>query len=136
MGNAGSGVKNKDVFFTAEDINNNLIKNVNRDIILINTLPIGEQNCLIPNTISCDEETKIINAMLNENNMSSKKIVVYGRNWSDPTVRTKHKQLTSLGFKIVVYVGGIFEWVCLQEIFGDDVYPTTSTDVDPIRYMP
>ena len=40
-----------------------------------------------------------------------------------------------LGFKnIYVYIGGIFEWLLLQDIYGDEQFPTTIKIIDILKY--
>ena len=81
--------------------------------ILINTLPSSEQQCLIRGTISCSDEENIINSHLNKN----LGIVIYGKNSNENKVYEKYGQLIDLGFtKIYIYVGGLFEWLLLQDI--------------------
>ena len=69
--------------------------------------------------MSIEEEVTILN-----NNISKNKelpIIVYGENACDDTVDKKCQQLLGLGFKnIYVYPGGLFEWLILQDIYGDD----------------
>jgi len=43
--------------------------------------------------------------------------------------------LLKLGFNSVfVYTGGIFEWLLLQDIYGKDEFPTTSEELDILKY--
>ena len=87
--------------------------------ILINTLPSSEQQCLIRGTISCSDEENIINSHLNKN----LGIVIYGKNSNENKVYEKYGQLIDLGFtKIYIYVGGLFEWLLLQDIYGEDEF--------------
>lgn len=110
-----------------------VIKNKNK-YLLINTLISNEQNCLIKNTVSCHDEVSIINQHLNNKQIY---IIIYGRNSCDDSVRKKYVQLMELGFhNIFIYPGGIFEWLMLQDIYGDedDAFPTTVKDMDILRY--
>ncbi len=92
---------------------------------LINTLPIDKQDCLIPNTIPVSQEESIINAFLKNGNTDIR-LIVYGTNCNDDTMFIKYNQLVSLGFKnISVYVGGLFEWLLLQDVVGCADFPTT-----------
>jgi len=103
--------------------------------ILINTLPISEQTCLIKNTISCDSEEKIINSLLDNYGYKDKTFIIYGKNCSDETVEKKHRQLVGLGItNVFTYYGGLFEWVLLQDIYGACEFPTTSKILDILRY--
>ena len=48
-------------------------------------------------------------------------IVLYGMNCLDKTVIKKAEQLIDLGFSnIYIYMGGLFEWLLLQEIYGEE----------------
>ncbi len=101
--------------------------------LIINTLPLNEQTCLIINTISPNEEETIINKLLKENTRI--RIIIYGKNCNDDTVNKKYKQLYSLGFyNIFIYLGGMFEWLLLQDIYGKDLFPTTSKELDLLKY--
>ena len=42
-----------------------------------------------------------------------------------------------LGFhNVFIYPGGIFEWLLLQDVYGDedDAFPTTVKELDILRY--
>lgn len=105
----------------------------NNDFILINTLPINNQNCLIKGTINHNNEEKYINELLNSN--INKNIIIYGKNCSDITSLSKFKQLKNLGFKNVkIYNGGLFEWLLLQDIYSDENFQTTSKELDILKY--
>ena len=124
---------NKKVTF--EDIQY-AIKNKER-YILINTLPIDDQGCLITNTIAYSMEESIINEFLNQYALRDKIIIVYGKHTNDDTVEKKYKQLVSLGFvEVFMYLGGMFEWMLLQDIYGRDEFPTTNKVLDILKYKP
>ncbi len=110
------------------------IKNKNKYII-INTLPSSEQDCLIPNTIDIKNEESIINNLISKNiNIN---IIIYGTNSNDITIYDKHEQLNKLGFiHIYLYPGGIFEWLCLQDIYSNEFFPTTKKELDILKYKP
>jgi hypothetical protein len=106
------------------------------EFIIINTLPVTEQSCLIENTISHVEEERILNNLLT-NYGFNQKIIIYGRNNSDNTINTKYDQLMNLGFQTAyLYVGGMFEWLCLQDIYGKEEFPTTTRELDILKYKP
>jgi hypothetical protein len=112
-----------------------IIKN-RTTFLIINTLPLTEQGCLIKNTISYQMEERIINGLM-ENLEFKRKIVVYGRNSCDETAEAKCKQLGGLGFiDVHLYVGGMFEWMLLQDVYGMDEFPTTSKVLDLLKYRP
>ena len=55
----------------------------------------------------------------------------------DASTTKKYEQLISLGLKnVYVYGGGLFEWLLLQDIYGDESFPTTSKDLDILKYRP
>ena len=109
------------------------IINANDTILLINTLDYDKQECLIKNTINASNEEELINKYLKRN--KSIKILIYGENCSDNKVISKYNQLYKLGFvNLYVYLGGIFEWLLLQDIYGDDEFPTTSKIIDLLKY--
>jgi hypothetical protein len=37
---------------------------------------------------------------------------------------------------IYLYVGGLFEWMLLQDIYGKEEFPTTTKVLDILRYKP
>jgi len=118
---------------TFEDMQT-IIKNKEKYIV-INTLPLNEQNCLIWNTINYDMEEKIINDLLNQYNFKEKGIIVYGKNANDDTAEKKYKQLITIGFvDVYIYMGGMFEWMLLQDIYGSDEFPTTTKVLDILKY--
>jgi hypothetical protein len=101
--------------------------------LIINTLNHNEQQCLIINTISVNDEEILINKFIKEN--KSIRIIIYGKNCNDESIDKKYQQLYSLGFyNILVYLGGMFEWLMLQDIYGKDLFPTTKKEVDLLKY--
>jgi rhodanese-related sulfurtransferase len=114
-----------------EDLQNSI--NHNNEVILINTLKSINQSCLIYNTIQIDSEEDIINNLLKKN--KNKKIIIYGKNYNDITVYKKYNQLKQLGFtNIYVYPGGIFEWLCLQDIFGTELFKTKGQELNILKF--
>jgi len=110
------------------------IKNINQYII-INTLPNNEQDCLIKHTLSYEQEESTINELLGNYDFNNKKIIVYGKNSSDETAEKKYSQLRTLGFsEIYLYTGGLFEWMLLQDIYGNTEFPTTKKVLDLLKY--
>jgi hypothetical protein len=103
--------------------------------LLINTLTNDLQDCLIPNTINISEEENIINNLINTNKHIN--IVVYGKNTNDMTIYDKYHQLIKLGFSnIYLYPGGMFEWLCLQDIYTEELFPTNKKQLDILKYKP
>jgi len=104
--------------------------------ILINTLPSNEQECLLPNTIDITKEENLINNYI-QHGRKDVKIVIYGKNSNDESVYNKQRQLQTLGFyNLYIYTGGLFEWLMLQDIFGEDEFPTTKKEMDILKYKP
>jgi len=103
------------------------------NIIIINTLPEQMQHCLIKNTINASNEADVLNKLIAHN--LGRRIILYGMNATDDKLSVKYNQLSSLGFSNVhVYIGGIFEWVLLQDIYGDDLFPTTKKEQDLLKF--
>ena len=101
--------------------------------IMINTLSLTEQSILICRTIAANEEETILNQLLDTYQTSSVKIVIYGRNSADTSVFVKHNQIRKLGFtNVYIYMGGLFEWLLLQDIYGKDAFPTTAAKCSDI----
>lgn len=103
--------------------------------LLINTLPLSEQDCLIPGTLDATQEETIVNEMITRVDVPDKIIIIYGRNTNDPSTERKYKQLLALGIvDIVIYSGGLFEWLLLQDIYGEKEFPTTRKIRDILKY--
>jgi hypothetical protein len=101
--------------------------------LIINTLPPSEQQCLIVNTTLASDEELIMNKFMKEN--KSIRIIIYGKNCNDESINKKYQQLYSLGFyNLFVYLGGMFEWLMLQDIYGKDLFPTTKKELDLLKY--
>ena len=105
--------------------------------VIINTIASELQTCLIKTTLSVDSETDIINKLVENYQYNSITIIIYGINSADETMDKKYKQLVDLGFsKVFIYTGGIFEWLLLQDVYGQDNFPTTSNTLDILKYKP
>jgi hypothetical protein len=125
MGNSSSSPIKKANF---EDISD-----MNKSHILISTLPEHEQCILISHTIQAEHETRIVEEAIKER----KSIIVYGKNSNDESIYKKCEQIASLGHtNVFVYPGGLFEWLLLQDIFGEDAFPTTKKTDDLLSYKP
>jgi hypothetical protein len=130
MGNSQSSIQK----ISFEDIQY-VIKN-NENHLLINTLNETDQMCLIKNTISVQQEVEIINRLIQSSNQQIK-IIIYGANCNDEKIYTRYNQLNTLGFyNVFIYVGGLFEWLLLQDIYGTQEFPTTSKTNDILKYKP
>jgi hypothetical protein len=109
---------------------------IKNNYLIINSLPVNEQDVLISNTIHASKEEELMNALI-KSSLKDKNIVVYGKNANDDKVLIKYQQLISLGFiNIYIYCGGLFEWVLLQDIYGEEEFPTTKKELDIIKYKP
>jgi hypothetical protein len=103
--------------------------------LLINTLNEDEQHCLIKNTVSIHQEESLINKYLQLGR--NIRIIIYGKNSNDEKIYKKYQQLLSLGFcNVFIYMGGLFEWLLLQDIYGADEFPTTIKQLDVLKYKP
>lgn len=109
----------------------NFIKDENN--VIINTLDASNQECLINNTVKASQEISLINQLLKSD--LDRKIVIYGMNACDDSLVNKYNQLAKLGFSnTYIYVGGLFEWLLLQDIYGFDLFPTTKKELDLLKY--
>lgn len=107
------------------------------EYILINTLSSLEQDCLILGTLNIHNEENIINEIITRIDIPDKRIIIYGKNASDYSPENKYKQLQKLGIpEIAIYPGGIFEWLLLQDIYGNKAFPTTKKMMDILKYKP
>ena len=108
----------------------------NTKCLFINTLNIMDQKCLIQGSINASQEEDIVNSFL-QNRQTNIGIIVYGQNANDMSAYTKHQQLMKMGFsRCYLYPGGIFEWLLLQDIYGDETFPTTCKELDILKYKP
>lgn len=104
--------------------------------IIINTLPMTHQQCLIKNTVAATIEESIINEAWDAGNTNIN-IIIYGAHSDDHHVYKKYKQLQEKGFtNVAIYVGGLFEWLLLQSAYGADEFPTTSEVLNILDYAP
>lgn len=129
MGNTNS-INRVNFEFVKNNINNN-------EYTIINTLKNDEQDILIKNTISTNDEEREINYFLKNN--KNKKILIYGINSCDERLVYKYNQLSKLGFiNIYIYIGGLFEWLLLAEIYGYDEFEIINTNnykiIDILKY--
>jgi len=116
-----------------EKTQNIINQNYNINYIIINTLNHNNQNCLIKNTIHAEKEESTINYYLKNNKNIN--ILIYGENCCDQKLIDKFNQLKQLGFtNIYIYIGGLFEWLLLQDIYGEDEFPTTEKCLDILKY--
>ena len=58
-------------------------------------------------------------------------------NYLDKSIVKKTEQLVDLGFtNIFIYVGGLFEWLLLQDIYGKDNFPTIGDELELLKFKP
>ena len=106
----------------------------NENSIIINTMEQHNQDCLIEGTISIKNEENILNNLISKGNVEEK-IVIYGENSCDNKLIKKYNQLIKLGFiNVYIYTGGLFEWLLLQDIYGNDYFKTTTVENDFLKY--
>jgi hypothetical protein len=106
--------------------------------LIINTLSFDKQQCLIQSTVKAADETDVINKLVGSsysNPLKYIKVIVYGINSTDTSAFIKQAQLISFGFEeTYVYSGGMFEWLLLQDIYGDALFSTTSSELDILAF--
>jgi len=130
MGNTQSSIRKVNF----EDIKYSISNSSN--YILINTLPSNQQSCLILNTLNINDEVNYIENLIN-NRQIDKFIIIYGLNSNDDSVIKKCHQLLGLRFiNVYIYSGGLFEWLLLQDIYGDDEFPTNDKELDILKFKP
>lgn len=104
--------------------------------ILIHTMRLPYSHCCIATTLSPESEETYVNHMLNSS-LFTTPIFIYGLNCNDTSVINKAEQLKELGFtKVTIYLGGMFEWLMLQDIYGKEHFPTTCREPDLLKYKP
>ena len=104
-----------------------------QNYLLINTLDMNEQHCLISKTVAVSNEENLINQYLNKK--INVNIIVYDKNANAPNLMKKYEQLISLGFvNIYIYPGGLFELLLLQDIYGTEDFPTTTVERDHLKF--
>lgn len=109
---------------------------IENNIIIISVIKTQDEKCLIKNTVISYNEENIINDLFSKKNLSTM-IVIYGYNSNDNNIIKKYKQLLQLGFNnIYLYIGGLFEWLLLQDIYGSDSFPTTLKELNHLKYKP
>jgi hypothetical protein len=112
----------------------NKIDNKKGEFILLNTLPIQEQNYLIKGTINAVMENDFVNSLVKKDR--NKEIIIYGRDHHDMKVIEKYNKLKKIGFtNIYIYFGGLFEWSLLQEIYGTSNFQTDGNVNDPLALI-
>tara|TARA_Y100000748_G_scaffold303727_1_gene309857 strand:+ start:2960 stop:3376 length:417 start_codon:yes stop_codon:yes gene_type:complete len=102
----------------------------NTNALLVCTLDKKNEQYAIEKTIAIENEENVINNMMKKR-QHDLIIVIYGENMYDDTVIKKYTQLKKIGFKnCYIYFGGLFEWFLLQDVYGQEVFPTMSTPMN------
>lgn len=100
---------------------------------LITTIPCSHGKHRIRHTLDPMEEVDVINNYISSS--ENTEIIVYGKNCADASVFKKYEQLSSLGFtNLKLYCGGLFEWILLQDVYGDDEFQTNFVVDDILKY--
>ena len=103
------------------------------ECLLINTLNDDMQHCLIINTVHAKQEVSAVEKALTIN----KPFVIYGMHHYDYSLLRKYQQLKNLGAVLIyVYCGGMFEWLLLQDIYGNELFSTSGKELDILKYKP
>jgi hypothetical protein len=80
-------------------------------------------------------EEKLINDLLDKFDFNTRTFLIYGKNTNDNSVDNKYNQLRGLGFSnIYIYPGGLFEWLLLQDIYGNKEFPTNGRELDILKH--
>ena len=134
MGNSESAIKkaNFDDVIMISKCSKDLTKN---NHILIHVMEKEDQDLLIKGTLLIDQEIEKMNSLLSSGKKDAT-IVIYGKNTDDVSkVIGRYRQLCEMGFSNVhVYLGGLFEWLLLQEIYGNNEIQTNMVCKKNILY--
>jgi len=118
-----------------EDIQRYINQESTVPTLLISTLPDDMYDTVIPKTVHYKEETDVINDVLSKHIETN--IFIYGKNTNDETIYNKYHQLKTLGFmNVYLYMGGLFEWLCLQDIYSEENFPLLKKEIDILKYKP
>lgn len=102
--------------------------------LIIHTMNANREHCLIKGTLTAEKEVAELNKSLHTSG-EMKPIVIYGENACDTSIVSKYNQLSQLGFSnVMVYPGGMFEWLLLQDIYGGELFITTGSGADILDY--
>ena len=95
----------------------------------------NEQDCLISNTLNANTELIFFNDTTYK--FLDKNIIIYGKNCNCNKIYDKYQQIKKMGYpNVYLYIGGLFEWLLLQDIYGYDNFPTTKKELDILKYKP
>lgn len=87
----------------------------------------------IEGTVDGDKANQVLDKCLRED--PSKLVVFYGLNSTDSAPLHRWNNATQLGLENAhVYCGGMFEWLILGELYGNDMFPVTSIQDDLLKF--
>jgi len=108
--------------------------------ILIHVMDDADQRVLIKGTLTIEDEVNTLNSVLNASKQGETSVIIYGKNTDDyGRVVKRYNQLRQLGFNAFVYLGGIFEWLLLQEVYGISEFQIDNrgtAKVDVLKFAP
>lgn len=120
MGNTNSN--NYNLSFEDMEWIINHYSRLSNKVIIIHTLDTNQEDVLIKHTTFASDENDKINSFLKSN--KDIHVCIYGKNAHDIKIHEKYNQLKDLGFvHVYIYIGGLFEWLLLQQLYGEDTYP-------------
>jgi rhodanese-related sulfurtransferase len=110
---------------------------IRHQILIINTLPDDKQDVLIRGTIPAVREVETINQFISKKEQTRTNIMVYGENSNCEKLEKKANDLVKLGFaRVYIYIGGMFEWMLLRDIYGEEDFPITRDELDILKFKP
>jgi len=113
-----------------------IISSSQGNAVIIHTLDEGDQSVLIKGTLTAKEEEQWMDKYLAGELTNEYTFLIYGRHSCDDGPRRKRNQLMSMGISdVYIYSGGLFEWLLLQDIYGEPEFPTRGEKPkDLLRY--
>jgi len=104
---------------------------------IINTLPDDKQGVLIKGTIPASREVEFITNLISKKEHTRTNVVIYGENSSCEKLEKKAMDLVKHGFaRVYIYVGGLFEWMLLRDVYGEEDFPITRDELDILKFKP
>jgi hypothetical protein len=101
--------------------------------LLISVMEEGsDSDLLIAGTVPIAGEIAAVELAI----ATKRPVIIYGTNAHDDRIYAKYDQIAKLGGVGKVYIGGLFEWLLLQDIYGVDKFPTTSRTLDLYKFRP
>lgn len=129
------GLTQSNIYLNFEDVVS-ITEDNKMKFTMIHTLDISHEEWLIEGTLNAKEEEHYINECIYRK-FTNDYIVIYGKNNIDKSVSNKYNQLIQLGFtNVFIYPGGLFEWLLLQDIYGNEIFKTKNKVNDFLQYKP